>query len=689
LASTAATQRLDVGRLYDGLIASDVLIAKALRLSEVAQIAKIETRLREYLLKEWRDRSKKAAEKAGSMAERGASSAQIAATIKRIMRPWAKAVTPRFNREIAEVYRLARIAGHKKATRQTKASLQFDTPNATAEVKKAAGFKAQVLPSFDVVDDGALRAIKDQQTLWIGEHFDKNVAQTIEKTTREAMETGAVGRAAGKVMAERTRDALGIFSTPKGFTGTDRQYFEGLVANAATVARAQGQMRSFASIGVTYYEIVNPSDERTCPVCDTMNGKIFSVRQGVDQMVRDLEATTPEDMRKAHPWLSPGKLANVTSGKGPQGPKDAKALADAGFSSPPFHFRCRCTVDVSEESTTYENLSDPIEISRNVTNIGRAAGVAASAIQASQAAQAAKTIFPDLPKTNVTPTKAFNQKALEKAVAAKREGIPGVTATFKQYSPAQQAAIRKELNALMAEHGMIERSIIWSNVETATATRDKRDKFNFLIAQVKQNMGRANGKFVENGAIWITRDVQKQAALFAKGARTDAANEAFSVLVHETIHSHAPIALNQLKGAALALEEATCEHLSRQIMIRKWGVNPARIVDAKTGRRYGAYEYEIKTVKKEIAAATETAIAKAGIDVERIAEKELDEILEAASIKMRSTRATVMRGQDYPKHFARSTKPPARMIAGMTESEAASFTEEFQKQLERNVNAAF
>lgn len=680
------------------------MIAKALRLSEVAQIAKIETRLRDYLLKEWRDRSKKATKKAAEMAERGASSAKITAAIKRIMRPWANVVKPRFNREIEQIYRLARIAGHKKVKQFTKASLQYDTPNATAEshestvnVSKAAskGFKAELLPSFDVVDDGAIRAIKDQQTLWIGEHFDKNVAGTIERTTREAMETGTVGRAAGKVMAERTKNALGIFSTPKGFTGTDRQYFEGLVANAATVARAQGQMRSFASVGVTYYEIVNPEDERTCPVCGTMSGKIFSTRQGVDQMVRDLEATTPDEMKAAHPWLTPTQINGNTKtgakglaeGKGPQGPKEAKRLADAGFSMPPFHFRCRCTVDVSEESTTFENLGDPIEISRNVTNIGRAAGVATAAAQAAQATQAAKTIFPDLPKTNTTPTKAFDQKALEKAVAVKRDGMK--TGRFVQYSPAQQAALRKELNALMAENGMVERSIIWHNVEKATDTRDKRDKFNWLIAQVKQNMGNANGKFVENGAIWITRDVQKHAALFAKGARTEAANEAFSVLIHETIHSHSPIALRQLKGAALAIEEATCEHLSRRIMVRKWGVNPTRVINAKTGERYGAYEYEIKTVKRQMKFAATRAVEKAGVDIAEMTADEIDEVLEAAAIKMRSTRATVMRGRDYPRHFARSAKPPARMVAGMTEAEAASFTEEFQKNLANGVIAAF
>ena len=353
-----------LARSYIGLVASDEVVAKALKISEVSRIARAEARLREFVDAAWNKRAKMATKKAVSMAKQLKTSKQISATVDRIMAGWAKDVTPVFTAELENIYKLARIAAYKKAILRTKAPLQYDTPKFEKVKKAAAGTirAAQLLPSFDLVDDMAVEALKKDQTFWIGRHYQHNLSPTIAKVSREVMiEAGKNAKLAGDLMSVNVANAFSHVSIPGGFHGTSKQYFEGLVANAATVGRVHGQMTSFMQIGITRYRITNPSDHRTCPVCTHMDGKVFTTQQGAQQMGDEMAAKTPEDIKKIHPWHTEKELKKISpaSGrvKGPAGVKDSKALADAGFSLPPFHFRCRCTVDVSEEAGSYKDLS--------------------------------------------------------------------------------------------------------------------------------------------------------------------------------------------------------------------------------------------------------------------------------------------------------------------------------------------
>lgn len=352
---------------YIRLAASDLLIAKALKLSEVAQIARAEVRLRELLEAKWDKHAANATKQASTMARQGKSASQIAAAIRKEMQKWAEEITNTFNAEVAGVYRNARVAGYKKAHRTTAASLQYNTPS-TAKVVKA---KVEALPSFDVVDDAAVQSLEEHNTFWIGEHYDKNLSNSIRDTTRKTMvEAGASPAAAGKLMAQRVKDMLGKVVTPTGFIGTSKQYFEGLVANAMTVGRVYGQMRSFAEAGIRRYTIVNPGGSRMCEVCAHLQGKTFELEQGLKQIETELQIDDPKGIKKAHPWVSLKQLKEVSpnSGrlKGKAATSDSAALAKAGFSLPPYHFKCRCTVDIADDIKSYSELMPMSFPTRNV-----------------------------------------------------------------------------------------------------------------------------------------------------------------------------------------------------------------------------------------------------------------------------------------------------------------------------------
>jgi hypothetical protein len=341
----------NIDAAYAALISADVLVEKIRGISEVARIAKAEIRLRRYLEAKWDVRKAEAIRISVSMAKKLKNNKEISSSIGKIMNKWSKDVIPAFNTEIARVYRLARIAGYKKATGQTAASLQFNIPKTegnTNAVLKAKKPKAKGLPVFDLVDEQAVDSLESKNTFWVGNHYDANISDSIKEITKITMiEAGKSPSESGKLMGDRIKTILGTFTTPLGYTGTQQQYFEGLVANAMTVGRAYGQLRSFSEIGITKYTIVNPGGDRICPVCEQIQGTTFSTKQGLSQIEKEYSAKNPEDIKRIHPWP---KLKDIDG-------KNSTELSSQGLSLPPYHFRCRCTVDVSVDIESYEDLS--------------------------------------------------------------------------------------------------------------------------------------------------------------------------------------------------------------------------------------------------------------------------------------------------------------------------------------------
>jgi len=352
----------DIAAKYDRVVAADELIAKALNISELTMMAKREQRLREFIDKIWESRRVQASVRARNLAGEGKTAKVISAAIRKIMSKWSDDILGRYNKDTEEVYKLARIVGLKKAKKKVKGSLAYNTPNFTEMEEKIKKAVASVAPSFDLADEAAIDMLKKNNTFWIGEHYDRGLADTISSTTSEVLaETGTARRTAAILMAERVREALGTVITPGGFHGSSLQYFEGLTANTMTVARVFGQMRSFGDVGITRYTINNPQDSRTCKVCSHMDQKTFEVKQGYAQMEAELAADSPEDIKRIHPWLNHTQLRRIspTGGRmtGRAGAVDSRNLSAAGIALPPFHFRCRCTVDIDPAVASFDDLA--------------------------------------------------------------------------------------------------------------------------------------------------------------------------------------------------------------------------------------------------------------------------------------------------------------------------------------------
>ena len=340
--------------LHEMVIESDRLVAKALAIPEVARIANLEYRMQQLLIAKWDNRSTQATARATSMAMSGRRAAEIAAAVESVMSKWVDDVSKSYSDDIARMYRMARDAGWKKASGRTKASLQYgakaldklDTSDANAPqehlVSKAKP-KGKLAPKLDLLDAKAVEGLKDSQMFWIGEAYGTNASATIREATKATMSAGLGRTQAGAEMEKAVAESLRIFSAPAGFKGPAKRYFEGLSANTATVTRAYGQLRSFSEIGVTRYQLVNPMDHRTSELCQALNGKIFTVSDGLSQMSRELAAKNPDDIKRLHPWIEADRLKSIMAG--PRA-SEAARMAAAGLALPPYHFRCRTTVDV-------------------------------------------------------------------------------------------------------------------------------------------------------------------------------------------------------------------------------------------------------------------------------------------------------------------------------------------------------
>jgi SPP1 gp7 family putative phage head morphogenesis protein len=333
---------------------ADALIAKALVVSEVAQIARSEMRMRVHLLNHWRIRADQAALKAGNAVASGRSLEAALSVSDTVMDKFAGDVERGFKKEIETGYRLARNAGWKKGTGQTKASLSYQVANFTQQIEEGKekvvkasrkSPKATVAPVFDLADERAIKDLQDDQMIWVSRFYRKELRAAIRQSVKPSLIQGMGRTAAGKELRRALTHEFRNFGIPKGYKGSDASYFEGLAANTMTNARVRGQIRSFNDLGLETYVIVNPDDERTTEICRHMNGKTFQTADAVAHIEKLSGAKNPNFVRQNHPWLTHTKLLELSPKPGQQSAKDSKALVAAGLPLPPYHFRCRTTVD--------------------------------------------------------------------------------------------------------------------------------------------------------------------------------------------------------------------------------------------------------------------------------------------------------------------------------------------------------
>lgn len=266
-----------------------------------ASIAKVEAMLEKLLLESWSVQAQKAIKEAAKVVELFSGPLTqdevqlIVAAVAKAMGPdFASLTTEEATRLVGTAYLLGR-----KVTAQ------------------AIGLK----PKLAVIDEAARTILTEHTVFWIGQHYDAALGGEIAGIVRElALESG-LGRAE---VGKRLKEALG------GVFPKSDVYWRGLAATTVTRARALGAVQSLVEAEVEEYEIMAMLDERTCELCTHLNGKTFRTEHAVALRDALLEANTPEDVKRIHPWRTLKEIKNW----------DEEKLAESGMALPPYHFHC-------------------------------------------------------------------------------------------------------------------------------------------------------------------------------------------------------------------------------------------------------------------------------------------------------------------------------------------------------------
>lgn len=538
----------------------DDAIAKAAGVAAPARIARTETTLQRFMSDDWRLRSRRAAANAAAIAVRGTGSfgdsaeALVVDAIDAEMKPWATDIEPRMRSDIASVYAIGRRHG-------------VDRAKEVGHVAKAPS-QAELVASFDTVDRQALGALENQQLFWIGGFYEKGVSTTIADHVRDcAVRLGRDRRAVGRELQATVAAQLSHVKMPAGFAGNADTYFRGLAGNAVTVARADGQLQSFARLGITHYVIGNPIDEKTCPVCGHMDGKSFSVADGLQTMTGALTAATPEGVRVAHPWLGAKAMLALSPSRGGRG---EPGLTKAGFNFPPFHFHCRCFIDIHEESMTR-----PLRAPRKPPALPGLPTPPAAVLAPAPIPAPPPPIAPAVPLAPTKPVFA-DKEARELASALKEIKARG---QYPSDKAAEKKKIRDLARGLLEEIGLSSRDV--------TENRTLRD--NFAVKRMLRGGYGIRGYHTGNGQIVLDAGVSKDAQQFldlwsrkkfdpANADHVKAAN-GFRTMMHETIHGAGPFGDKAYQKSGAATEEVATEVLARVFMRDKFGLP----LNTKTG----------------------------------------------------------------------------------------------------------
>lgn len=351
---TGTPAGMDTGQIMAGLLSLDGVMIKAAGLPNEAVFRNAEARLFQALGRSFLARARRAVNSAtssltGDGPATKADVARIIAKLEAAFKGWDKEMAPIIRAVAAEAYRSGKTQVWQRATGKIKHPIGTDSPHLEViKAKKPPKTKLDVKPSFGAKDEAAINALGNRQVLWVGRHYSENLAGRVAAVTEQVALNDGLGRREAGVKLKQSLEAefglsgesfdRGGLDLPAGWNGTTPQYFEMLSANTVTNSRAQGGISAMIDAGVSTYTIVSAGDERTCDRCNYMDGQHFQANEAAARMAKENDAEDPDEVKSIHPWAS-----------GAAELRGSKNLMEDGFGFPPFHGRCRCTVDITED----------------------------------------------------------------------------------------------------------------------------------------------------------------------------------------------------------------------------------------------------------------------------------------------------------------------------------------------------
>ena len=212
------------------------------------------------------------------------------------------------------------------------------------EAKLGAARELKLRPLLSAVDERVQEWMTHAYPWWVGEYHSRVLGKQILTIAEDVIiNHGLSGTEAAGIIRNQLTRLYGVghgekspVAVPRSYRGQPDQYWLGLANHAATTARMFGRLSAMQEAGVTVYTIISARDERVCGLCRFMDGKEFSVAEGVRQRDAILATTTPDEYRAVAGWVSEKQARAIFDEGG------LAAMAKSGMCLSLFHFLCRC-----------------------------------------------------------------------------------------------------------------------------------------------------------------------------------------------------------------------------------------------------------------------------------------------------------------------------------------------------------
>jgi len=265
----------------------------------------------------------------------GMDEAAREAAIERAVAPIERVAT-RARRELLADLESESLRMERQTRRSSKARFKFDIPTALT---------------------GGLVLAALQRSASVLGFIEGEYVRRADRARDAARSAVAAGLAAGK----SSRDVSRVAAAAARGNVQNSDYWRDVAMSTLNRARTAALITSYEEGGVTGYTVrAQPDACAKCRYVDSASRLApFSVKRGVNALQRATAARTPEDLRRASPFLGEGVDASgrqaifvgagesrraiaVVRGEGFEAGQTSVELAAAGILLPPFHPRCKC-----------------------------------------------------------------------------------------------------------------------------------------------------------------------------------------------------------------------------------------------------------------------------------------------------------------------------------------------------------
>lgn len=201
------------------------------------------------------------------------------------------------------------------------------------KVQKASSTDPEIFVDFTLQDSQAIAASQRITVQSAGRYFPDQLSDKTSTVIRQiVLKEGLDTATAAKMLEAELKGALGLDfdkAVPTQYHSNPTAYFDIVANNASVQATNVGRMIAMADAGVEKYRVVAIIDRLTSAICRSLDGKTFSVSNGMKAAEGFFGAQSLEDLQNVMGFSKDGSVPT---------------WAAEGMGFPPYHHKCRTTV---------------------------------------------------------------------------------------------------------------------------------------------------------------------------------------------------------------------------------------------------------------------------------------------------------------------------------------------------------